>query len=158
MYLDNADKLYMDLYNIPTMYDYMVACAEDGENKNLSSLFHIAKCHTGELHEGGEGSERWNLEYCETEDERQQMIKDARIMDAIYRQIQREIKAKYVIECQECCYVWFMERKSKTVKELMEKGNKATTKCFCNGMLKAYTMDEWCKMRRIDLKEVTRWL
>ena len=158
MYLDNAGKLYMDLYRLPTMYCYMVACAEDGDDDKLQSLLSIVSCNRGELHYGGEGSCRWDLEQCDTEEERQQKMTDARKIDTIYRQIQRELKAKYVIECQECCYVWFMERKSKTVKELMEKGNKAGVKCFCNGMLKAYTMEEWLKMRKIDLKEITRYM
>ena len=67
MYLDNPKKLFKDLYNLPTMYCYMVACAEDGDSEKLQSLFSIVSCNRGELHEGGEGSERWNLENCETE-------------------------------------------------------------------------------------------
>ena len=34
MYLENPKRLFKDLYNLPTMYCYMVACAEDGEDEN----------------------------------------------------------------------------------------------------------------------------
>ena len=35
MYLENPKKLFNDLYNIPTMRNYMVACAEDGMDEDL---------------------------------------------------------------------------------------------------------------------------
>lgn len=158
MYLDNPKRLFMDLYRIKTMYCYMVACAEDGEDENLQNLLSIVGCNRGELHYGGEGSCRWDLEQCDTEEERQQKIKDSRKIDAIYKQIQKELNAKYVIQCRECGYTWFMSRKSKYVKLLLDKELKSGLKCFCNGRLDAFTMKKWLKDNKIDLKEITRYM
>lgn len=113
MYLDNPKKLFDDLYAIPTMYTYMVACAEDGMDNDLSNLISIVKHNNNELHYGGEGSERWNLEYCETEEEKQRLIKDSRTLNKIYAQIKVEENAKYTLICRECGYVWYYSKKPK---------------------------------------------
>ena len=59
MYLENPKKLFNDLYKLPTMRNYMVACEEDGMDEDLQNLFSIVGCNRGEVHDGGEGSERW---------------------------------------------------------------------------------------------------
>ena len=160
MYLENPKKLFKDLKNIPTMYSYMVACAEDGENENLRNLLSIVGCNRGELHEGGEGSERWNLEYCETQEEVNQKYKDSRMIDAIYKQIQKELKAKYVAQCENCKHAWFYQRYSKCISSALDSDTNtySTYKCFCKGKLKVYTMEEWCTSEGIDLKEITRYM
>lgn len=160
MYLENPKKLFKDLYNIPTMTDYMVACAEDGEDENLQNLLSIVGCNRGELHDGGEGSERWNLEYCETQEEINQKYKDSRMIDAIYKQIQKELKAKYVAQCESCKYAWFYQRYSKCISSALNNDTNtySTYKCFCKGKLKVYTMEEWCLSEGIDLKEITRYM
>lgn len=157
MYLDNPRKLYMDLYHLPTMYCYMVACAEDGMDNDLQNLLSIVSCNRGELHYGGEGSCRWDLEQCDTEQEREQKIKDSRMIDWIYRQIQKELNAKYVMQCRECGYAWFYSRKTKYITEV-QKGSKSKVKCCCNGRLDVFTMDEWLRYNKIDLKEITRFM
>lgn len=160
MYLENPKKLFKDLKNIPTMYSYMVACAEDGEDENLRNLLSIVSCNRGELHEGGEGSERWNLEYCETQEEVNQKYKDSRMIDAIYKQIQKELKAKYVAQCENCKHAWFYQRYSKCISSALDSDTNtySTYKCFCKGKLKVYTMEEWCTSEGIDLKEITRYM
>ena len=160
MYLNNSKKLFKDLYDLPTMYCYMVACAEDGDDENLQSLLSIVSCNRGELHYGGEGSCRWDLEQYDTEKERQQVIKDSRMIDAIYRQIQKELKAKYVVQCQKCGYVWFYSKRSKCITSALESDTDtySSFKCFCKGKLKVYTMEEWCLSEGIDLKEITRYM
>ena len=142
------------------MYSYMVACAEDGENENLRNLLSIVGCNRGELHEGGEGSERWNLEYCETQEEVNQKYKDSRMIDAIYKQIQKELKAKYVAQCENCKHAWFYQRYSKCISSALDSDTNtySTYKCFCKGKLKVYTMEEWCTSEGIDLKEITRYM
>jgi hypothetical protein len=158
MYLENPKKLFNDLYNLPTMYCYMVACAEDGMDEDLQNLFSIVSCNRGEVHNGGEGSERWNLEYCETQEEVDQIYKDSRMIDAIYKQIQKEINAKYVIQCESCHHAWFTTRNTKCVKSLREEGRNSGWKCFCKGNLQVYTMEEWCLDEGINLKEITRFM
>lgn len=158
MYLNNPKKLFNDLYNLPTMYGYMVACAEDGEDESLQSLLSIVSCNRGEVHYGGEGSIGWNLEYCETAKEREQILKDSKMIDAIYKQIQKELNAKYVIQCESCHYAWFTSRNTKCVKSLRENGRNSSWKCFCKGNLQVYTMKEWCLSKEIDLKEITRFM
>ena len=158
MYLENPKKLFNDLYNIPTMRNYMVACEEDGMDEDLQNLFRIVSCNRGEVHDGGEGSERWNLEYCETQEEVNQIYKDSRMIDAIYKQIQKEINAKYVIQCESCHHAWFTARNTKCVKSLREEGRNSGWKCFCKGNLQVYTMEEWCLGEGIDLKEITRFM
>ena len=161
MYLDNAKKLFKDLYNIPTMYCYMVACAEDGDDEKLQSLFSIVGCNRGELHYGGEGSCRWDLEQCDTEKERQQVIKDSKTIDWIYRVIQKEIKAKYVMECGNCGKCYFYSRKPKYT-QLDQEGDGGSHyicgKCRKENTLNVYTMESWLADKGIDLKEVTRYM
>ena len=158
MYLENPKKLFNDLYKLPTMYCYMVGCAEDGMDEDLTNLFSIVGCNRGELHYGGEGSCRWDLEQYDTEEQREQVVKDSRMIDAIYKQIQKEINAKYVIQCEKCHHAWFTNRNTKCVKALREKGRNADWKCFCKGNLQVYTMEEWCLAEHIDLKEVARYM
>lgn len=158
MYLENPKKLFKDLYNLPTMRNYMVACEEDGNDEDLQNLLSIVGCNRGEVHYGGEGSERWNLEYCETEQERQQILKDSRVIDAIYKQIQKELNAKYVIQCESCHHAWFTNRRSKCIKSLVEEGRNSGWKCFCKGNLQAYNMEQWLKQNNLNTKELTRYM
>jgi hypothetical protein len=158
MYLENPKKLFNDLYDLPTMYNYMVACAEDGQDEDLQNLFSIVGCNRGELHYGEEGSCRWDLQQYDTEEDRQQVIKDSRTLDAIYKQIQKEINAKYVIQCEACHHAWFTNRRSKCVKSLTEEGMNSGWKCFCKGNLQVYTMEEWCLDEGINIKEITRYM
>ena len=139
---------------------YMVACAEDNMDEDLQNLLSIVGCNRGELHYGGEGSCRWDLEQYDTEKERQQVIKDSRMIDAIYRQIQKELKAKYVVQCMNCGYVWFYSKRSKCITSALENDTNtySSFKCFCNGTLSVYTMEEWCLSEGIDLKEITRYM
>ena len=157
MYLDNPRKLFKDLQNLPTMYTYMEACEADGEDEDLQNLFSIVGCNRGELHYGGEGSCRWDLQQYDTEEERQQTIKDSRMIDWIYKQIQKELKAKYVMQCRDCGYAWFYSRKTKYITEV-QNGAKSKVKCYCSGRLDVFTMEEWLKINKIDLKEVTRYM
>ena len=113
MYLDNPSKLYKDLYSLPTMYCYMVAVAEDGQENDLSNLISIVECNVNELHDGGYGSSRWDLSLCETEDEKQQIRKDAKKIVSISEQIKREQKAKYIMRCLHCRRVYYYSRKPK---------------------------------------------
>lgn len=161
MYLDNPKKLFKDLKNIDTMRCYMVACEEDGESENLSNLFSIVGCNRGELHEGGEGSERWNLENYETEKDRQQVIKDSRTIDWIYKVIQKELKAKYVMECSNCgtCYFYLKKPKYSVIDQESDGGSHYICgKCKKENTLNVYTMESWLAYKGIDLKEVTRYM
>ena len=124
MYLDNPKKLFDDLINIPTMYDYMVACAEDNMQDDLENLISIVKYNHGEIHCGGEGSCRWDLEMYDEEKDRQQVIKDDRTMCYIWKEIQKEQNAKYTLTCKKCGYVWYYSKKPK-----YEKGYT----CCCGG-------------------------
>lgn len=65
MYLNNTKKLFTALFNLPTMRNYMVACRDDGMQDDLSNLLSIVDCNRNEVHHGGEGSLRWDLEQCE---------------------------------------------------------------------------------------------
>lgn len=156
MYLENPKKLFEDLYDLPTMYDYMVACKEDGMHNNISNLISIAFCNRNQVHDGGEGSERWNLEYCETEQEKQQIIKDSKVLNAICVQIKKELKAKYVIQCESCHYAWFAQTNTKCVKSVREHGRQSGFKCFCKSSLMLYNMDEWCEAEHIDIHRLRK--
>ena len=156
MYLENPKKLFEDLYDLPTMYDYMVTCKEDGMHNNISNLISIAFCNRNQVQNGGEGSERWNLEYCETEEEKQQIIKDTNILSAICTQIKKELKAKYVIQCETCKYAWFAQTNTKCVKSLREQGTQSGFKCFCKSSLQLYTMEEWCNNECIDIQALRK--
>ena len=160
MYLENPKKLFKDLYNLPTMHCYMVACAEDGEDENLRNLLSIVGCNVNEVHYGGEGSCRWDLEQYDTEKEKQQVLKDANALKAIYKQIQKELKAKYVAQCENCKHAWFYQRYSKCISSALDSDTDtySTYKCFCKGKLKVYTMEEWCLSEGINLKEITRYM
>lgn len=160
MYLDNPKKLFKDLKNIHTMYCYMVACDEDGDSDDLQSLFSIVSCNRGELHYGGEGSCRWDLEQYDTEEDRQRVIKDSRTIDWIYKQIQKELKAKYVMECGNCGECYFYQRKPKyTGSDTTDGGEHYICgECRKENTLNIYTMDSWLASKNIDLKEITRYM
>lgn len=161
MYLDNPKKLFEDLKNLRTMYCYMVACDEDGASNSLRNLFSIVGCNRGELHYGGEGSCRWDLEQYDTEEERQRVIKDSRTIDWIYKQIQKEIKAKYVMECGNCGKCYFYLRKPKYA-QLDQEGDGGSRyicgSCRKENTLNVYTMESWLVNKNLDLKEVTRYM
>lgn len=161
MYLENPKRLFKDLYNLPTMYCYMVACAEDGEDENLQNLLSIVGCNHGELHKGGEGSCRWDLEQYDTEKDRQQVIKDSRTIDWIYKVIQKELKAKYVMECGNCgeCYFYLKKPKYSVIDQESDGGSHYICgKCKKENTLSVYTMESWLADKGIDLKEVTRYM
>ena len=160
MYLDNPKKLFKDLKNIDTMYCYMVACEEDGDSEKLQSLFSIVGCNRGELHEGGEGSERWNLENCGTEKERRQVIADSRMIDGIYKIIQKELKAKYVMKCGNCGTCYFYQKKPKYAGSDISDGGEhyICGNCKKENTLNIYTMESWLNDKNIDLNEVTRYM
>ena len=159
MYLENPKRLFNDLYNLPTMCCYMVACAEDGEDENLQNLLSIVGCNHGKAYYGSD-SGRWDLEQYDTEKDRQQVLKDANALKAIYKQIQKELKAKYVAQCENCKHAWFYQRYSKCISSALDSDTDtySTYKCFCKGKLKVYTMEEWCLSEGIDLKEITRYM
>lgn len=159
MYLENPKRLFKDLYNLPTMYCYMVACAEDGEDENLQNLLSIISCNHGKAYYGSD-SDRWDLEQYDTEKDRQQVLKDANALKAIYKQIQKELKAKYVAQCESCKHAWFYQRYSKCISSALDSDTNtySTYKCFCKGKLKVYTMEEWCLSEGIDLKEIIRYM
>ena len=160
MYLENPKKLFKDLYNLPTMYCYMEACAEDGMDEDLRNLFSIVGCNRGELHYGGEGPGRWDLEQYDTEEDRQCVIKDSRTIDRIYKQIQKELKAKYVMECGNCGQCYFYQRKPKYTGNDTSDGGEhyICGKCKKENTLNIYTMDSWLTSKNIDLKEITRYM
>lgn len=149
MYLNNTKKLFDDLYAIPTMYHYMVACAEDGMQDDLENLISIVKYNQGELHEGGEyGSLRWDLEMCDGDEEKQQVIKDARKMTMIWLQIQKELRSKYVMVCDNCGATAFYTRRPK-----YDLDNYYCGKCK-NEHLTMYTFDEWCRSKGVNYAKI----
>ena len=143
MYLDNPKFLYEDLLDVRTMYDYMIACKEDDMEDDLSNLISIVKHNHDELHRGGEGSLRWDLdEYTELEDKKQ-VIEDHNTMRSIWKELQKELHAKFVVQCESCHYAWFYSRNSKLIKELRENGRSSNSRCFCKGTLQVYSLEEW---------------
>jgi hypothetical protein len=142
------------------MYCYMVACAEDGEDENLQNLLSIVGCNRGELHEGGEGSCRWDLEQYDTEKDRQQVIKDSRTIDWIYKVIQKELKAKYVMECSNCGTCYCYQRKPKYTGSDTSDGGEhyICGHCRKENTLNVYTMDSWLTDKKMNLKEITRYM
>ena len=161
MYLDNPKKLFKDLYNLPTMYNYMVACAEDGQDEELPSLLSIVSCNRGEVHYGGEGSCRWDLEQYDTEKEREQVIKDSRTIDWIWKVIQKELKANYVMECGNCGQTWFYQRMPKYTK-LDQEGDGGNYyfcgRCKKENTIHVYTMESWLHDKNTSIEEITRWI
>jgi len=148
MYLDNPKKLFDDLYAIPTMYHFMVACAEDGMSEDLTNLISIVKHHHDELHDGGEGSCAWDLDQCETEKEREQLYKDHSRINRIWKVIQKELRSKYVICCG-CGMTSFLSRRLKyDIKDYY------CGKCK-NKILSLYTFEEWLVGENIynDIKQ-----
>ena len=149
MYLDNPKKLFDDLYAIPTMYHFMVACAEDGMSEDLTNLISIVKHHHDELHDGGEGSCAWDLDQCETEKEREQLYKDHKRINWIWRALQKELKSKYVFECGNCKKVYFYQKRPKYDAKEYYCGS---CKKDC---LSLYTFEEWLVGENIynDIKQ-----
>ena len=114
MYLENPKKLFSDLYNIPTMRDYMVSCKEDNMDEDLSNLIGIVDCNRDLLNDGDmNGSCRWDLSQCETEQDREQMLNDYRKINWIWKIIKKEQNAKYILTCQKCGHVWYYSKKPK---------------------------------------------
>lgn len=149
MYLNNTKKLFDDLYAIPTMYDYMVACAEDGMQDDLENLISIVKYNQGELHEGGEGSLRWDLEEYEYDEQaRQQVIKDARTMTRIWLIIQKELRSKYVMVCDNCGATAFYTRRPK-----YDVDNYYCGKCKSEH-LTLYTFEEWFSSKGVNYAKI----
>lgn len=146
MYLDNPKKLFDDLKAIPTMYNYMESCEEDGQENDLENLIGIVDCYHDQLNDGDmNGSCRWDLSTCETEQERQQMLTDYRTINWIWKQIKKELKAKYVVVCMKCGYAWFYQKRSKCITSACESDTNTYSKykCYCGGKLNVYTFEEW---------------
>ena len=160
MYLNNPKKLFDDLYHIPTMCDYMETVLDDGMEDDLANLISIVSCNRNEVHYGGEGSCRWDLEQYDTEEERQQVIKDSRMMNAIYKEIKKELNSKYVVQCMNCGYVWFYSKRSKCITSALESDTNTYSKykCFCKGTLNVYTFEEWVISENLDIDKLKRWL
>lgn len=138
MYLDNPKKLFNDLKNIPTMFGYMEACEEDDGQDDLANLISIVSENRDLLNDGDmNGSIRWDLSECETKEDRQQKIKDHRRINWIWKQIKKELKAKYVMECGKCKTVFFYQKKPK-----YEVSKYVCGKCK-NKKLSLYTFEEW---------------
>ena len=144
MYLDNSKKLFKDLKALPTMSCYMVACEEDGDSENLRNLFSIVGCNRGKAYYGSD-SDRWNLEQYDTEKDRQQVIKDSRTIDRIYKIIQKELKAKYVMECGNCGKCYFYQKKPKYAGSDTSDGGEhyICGDCRKENTLNIYTMESW---------------
>ncbi len=138
MYLNNPKKLFDDLKKMPTMYDYMISCKEDGMQDDLENLISIVECNRDLLNDGDmNGSCRWDLSECETKEQREQMTKDHRKINWIWREIQRELKSKYVMECGNCKSAYFYQKKPKYDAKEYYCGN---CKKDC---LSLYTFEEW---------------
>ena len=147
MYLDNPKQLFEDLKAIPTMYDYMISCYEDGQDEDLENLISIVECYHDQLHDGDEnGGCRWDLSECETEQDRQQMLKDYRTINAIWKEIKREIKSNYVMVCGNCGTVYFYQRKPKysNTSDTSDGGENYTCgECRKENTINIYTFDSW---------------
>ena len=103
MYIDNPKKLFDDLIKIETMYDYMVAVEEDGQQDDLENLISIVYHHKDELWESGgrgEGSSRWDLAQFEFEPPeerrkyRRKLYNDSRKLKKIWATLQKEAAEK----------------------------------------------------------------
>ena len=157
MFIDNTKELFKRLHNIPALTGYMDAVEDDDMQDDLVDLISIIKYNVTEpLHYGGEGSIRWDLQQCENEQEEEELIRDYNRIKAIYRRIQKELNAKYILQCTKCGHNYFKSKNSSRVKDVRENGKNARVVCQCRGALKVLTMEEWCKQNNINLEKLKR--
>ena len=135
MYIDNPKKLFDDLINIPTMYDYMVAVEEDGQQNDLYNLVSIVYHNIDQVWDGfGEGSLRWDVDL----GDKQQILKDSKVLKNIWNTIKRELNSKYIIKCINCGKQYFYQKKPVyTIDKYM------CGECKSKGALELLPFEEW---------------
>lgn len=146
MYINNPRKLFEDLINIHTMYDYMVAVEDDGMKDDLYNMVSIIYHHKDALWDseelGGEGNLRWDLaDFNGMKDEqklRNEMIADSNTLKRIWRIIQKELRTRYVLICNNCGKEYFYNKKPVYDIERYMCGN-----CKTQGSLEIIPFDEW---------------
>ena len=156
MYINNPKKLFEDLINIPTMYDYMVATKEDGQQDDLSNLVSIVYNQKDELwdsnHSYGEGSTRWDLAGFEgMSDEqklRNEMIADSNMLKRIWRVIQKELNSKFVLVCNNCDAEYLYNKQPK-----YPAGKYKCTNCGMVGSLELIPFEQWATPEILNLKQ-----
>lgn len=159
MYINNPKKLFEDLIKIPTMYDYMVAVEEDGQQDDLSNLISIVYNQKDELWDsngyGGEGNLRWNLADFEgMEDEqklRNEMIADSQTLKRIWRIIQKELNSKYVLVCNNCGAEYLYTKQPRYPAERYK-----CTNCGTVGALELIPFEQWATPEILNLKNEYR--
>lgn len=159
MYINNPKKLFEDLINIPTMYDYMVAVEEDGMKDDLSNMIDIVYHHKDQLWDSnesiGEGFTRWNLADFEgMEDEqklRNEMIADSQALKRIWRILKRELSAKYVLVCNNCGAEYLYTKQPRYPAERYK-----CTNCGTVGALELIPFEQWATPEILTLKNKYR--
>lgn len=159
MYINNPKKLFEDLIKIPTMYDYMVAVEEDGQQDDLSNLVSIVYNQKDELWDsngyGGEGNLRWNLADFEgMKDEqklRNEMIADSQSLKRIWRIIQKELNSKYVLVCNNCDVEYLYTKQPRYPAERYK-----CTNCGTVGSLELIPFEQWATPEILNLKNKYR--
>ena len=156
MYIDDTKKLFKDLININTMYDYMIAVEEDKQQDDLENLVSIVYFNKDELWdstEGGYGSSlRWDLgDFEGMKDEkklRDGMIADSRKIKRIWNIIKRELCSKYVLVCGNCKKNYFYMKRPKY------QANKYTcSNCKKEGLIKLIPFEEWATPEILYIKK-----
>lgn len=120
MYLDNPKRLFKDLLEINTLYSYMIACKDDGEQDNLNNLISIVN-HQLDAAKSGQSS-MWEDEDCDYE-------KDYNQLKQIAYTIKKEKSAKYILTCLKCGEKFYYAKKPKyDIKDYKC--------CYCKGDMK----------------------
>ena len=159
MYINNPKKLFEDLIKIPTMYDYMVATKEDGQQDDLSNLVSIVYNQKDELWDsngcGGEGNLRWDLADFEgMKDEqklRNEMIADSNMLKRIWRVIQKELNSEYVLVCNNCGAEYLYNKQPRYPAEKYK-----CTNCGTVGALELIPFEQWATPEILNLKNKYR--
>lgn len=141
MYINNPKKLFEDLINIDTIYSYMTAIEDDGNNDNLNELISVVYNEKDQPFDGT--SSRWDVEL----GDKQQILKDKRTLNGIWNIIQRELNSKYVLVCENCGKEYFY---NKNPRYSIDKYR--CSQCNIEGSLQLLPFEEWASPEIINLR------
>ena len=141
MYIDNPKKLFEDLINIDTIYSYMAAIEDDGNSNNLSELISVIYNEKDQVFDGT--SSRWDIEL----GNKQQILKDNKLVNVIWNIIQRELNSKYILVCENCGKEYFYNKKPKYSLDRYK-----CSECKAENSLQLLPFEQWASPEIMNLR------
>ena len=141
MYINNPKKLFEDLINIDTIYCYMTAIEDDGNSNNLSELISVVYNEKDQVFDGT--SSRWDIEL----GNKQQILKDNKLVNIIWNTIQRELNSKYILVCENCGKEYFYNKKPKYSLDKYK-----CSECKVENSLQLLPFEQWASPEIMNLR------